>query len=57
MRTRGSDDYLVCVAIHDQVRVVGHNDDLTTQFRAPEAWYQLVIDRPRIEALFGLVDH
>ena len=50
---RGRHDYLVCIGIHDEVSIMGHDDDLPPLARLAEVRHQFVEDGFRIKILLG----
>ena len=56
MATARRHDHLIGISIHDQVCIVGHDDDLTSQFSLAESCNQLLKHRLRIQILFRLIN-
>ncbi|MNI88302.1 hypothetical protein D3C73_1455900 [compost metagenome] len=47
---------MVGISIHDQVGIVGHDDDLTSELSLAEPCDQLLKHRLRIQILFWLIN-
>ena len=51
------DNDLVCIGVHDEIGIVGDDDDLAALLRLTKEFHKLIENRLLVQILLGLIDN